>query len=53
MITRRDHLTTAKVDEMSVTVNESPIRYYTPGGGGGTPRMKGVGILVGNFELNS
>ena len=34
MITRRDHLTTAKVDEMSVTVNESPIRYYTPGGGG-------------------
>ena len=51
MITRRDHLTTAKVDEMSVTVNESPIRYYTPGGG--TPHMKGVGILVGNFELNS
>ena len=29
MITRRDHLTTAKVDEMSVTVNESPIQYYT------------------------
>ena len=21
------------------------------GGGGGTPRMKGVGMLVGNFEL--
>ena len=21
-------------------------------GGGGTPHMKGVGILVGNFELN-
>ena len=46
MITRRDHLTTAKVDEMSVTVNESPIRYYTPGGGnsayerGGDTRRK-------------
>ena len=24
-----------------------------PGGGGGTPHMKGVGMLVGNFELNS
>ena len=22
------------------------------GGGGGTPQMKGVGMLVGNFELN-
>ena len=22
------------------------------GGGGGTPHMKGVGMLVGNFELN-
>ena len=22
-------------------------------GGGGTPHMKGVGMLVGNFELNS
>ena len=21
-------------------------------GGGGTPHMKGVGMLVGNFELN-
>ena len=23
-----------------------------PGGGGGTPHMKGVGMLVENFELN-
>ena len=23
-----------------------------PGGGGGTPHMKGVGMLVGNCELN-
>ena len=23
-----------------------------PGGGGGTPHMKGVGMLGGNFELN-
>ena len=23
-----------------------------PGGGGGTPHMKGVGMLVGYFELN-
>ena len=22
------------------------------GGGGGTPHMKGVGMIVGNFELN-
>ena len=22
------------------------------GGGGGTPHMKGMGMLVGNFELN-
>ena len=43
MITRRDHLTTAKVDEMSVTVNESPIRYYTPGGGGELRVWKGWG----------
>ena len=41
MITRRDHLTTAKVDEMSVTVNESPIRYYTPGGGGNPAYERG------------
>ena len=25
---------------------------HGPGGGGGTPHMKGVGMLVGNFELN-
>ena len=24
----------------------------SPGGGGGTPHMKAVGMLVGNFELN-
>ena len=41
MITRRDHLTTAKVDEMSVTVNKSPIRYYTPGGGGNSAYERG------------
>ena len=27
-------------------------RAYNPGGGGGTLHMKGVGMLVGNFELN-
>ena len=26
--------------------------FLTLGGGGGTPHMKGVGMLVGNFELN-
>ena len=26
--------------------------YPTGGGGGGTPHMKGMGMLVGNFELN-
>ena len=25
--------------------------FVLPGGGGGTPHMKGVGMLVGNFEL--
>ena len=53
MITWRDYLTTATVDEMSVSVNESPIQYYAPGGVGWTPHMKGLGMLVGNFELNS
>ena len=37
-------------------VNKSPIRYGFRAGakppGGGTPHMKGVGMLVGNFELN-
>ena len=27
-------------------------RCFKPGRGGGTPHMKGVGMLVGNFELN-
>ena len=27
-------------------------RYLRPRGGGETPHMKGVGVLVGNFELN-
>ena len=27
--------------------------FFTLGGGEGTPHMKGVGMLVGNFELNS
>ena len=26
--------------------------YSFPGGGGGTPHMKGVGLLVENFKLN-
>ena len=26
--------------------------YQIPPGGEGTPHMKGVGMLVGNFELN-
>ena len=26
--------------------------FNPPGGGGGTPQMKGVGMLVRNFELN-
>ena len=25
---------------------------FLPGGGGGTPHMKGVWMLVGNFELD-
>ena len=25
---------------------------FNPPGAGGTPQMKGVGMLVGNFELN-
>ena len=37
-------------------VNKSPIRYGFRVGakplGGGTLHMKGVGMLVGNFELN-
>ena len=32
------------------------LKYFqapaTPGGGGGKPHMKGVGMLVGKFELN-
>ena len=27
-------------------------QYTVSPGGGGTPHLKGVGILVGNFELN-
>ena len=26
--------------------------YPLPGGGGGTPQMKVVGMQIGNFELN-
>ena len=28
------------------------IESYPTGGGGGTPHMKGMGMLVGNFESN-
>ena len=28
------------------------VLLVTPGDGGGTPHMKGVRMLVGNFELN-
>ena len=44
----------------SITLTGHPINpdtSYGPlspeGGGGGTLHMKGVGMLVGNFELNS
>ena len=33
-------------------VQETIRGYENPGGGGGTPHMKGVEMLVGNFELN-
>ena len=29
------------------------VRHSGGGGGLGTPHMKGVGMLVGNFELNA
>ena len=31
---------------------QSHIKDQSPGGGGGTSHMKGVGMLVRNFELN-
>ena len=35
----------------SLSINYTPYKY--PGGrGGGTPHMKGVGMLIGNSELN-
>ena len=33
-------------------VNHKSLLLKAPRGGGGTPHMKGVGMLVGNFELN-
>ena len=41
-------ITTAQVVQTSVTFNnKNPIQDYLPrGGGGGTPYMKGVGMLV-------
>ena len=35
-----------------VEMNGKMVARFNPGGGGGTPHMKGVGMLVGNFELN-
>ena len=37
---------------MSASVKGKQKSRFNPGGGGGTPHMKGVGMLVGNFELN-
>ena len=34
-----------------VEMNGKMVARFNPGGGG-TPHMKGVGMLVGNFELN-
>ena len=33
----------------SLSINYAPYKY--PEGGGGTLHMKGVGMLIGNFEL--
>ena len=35
--------------QLSLPPYASPL----PGGEGGAPHMKGVGMLLGNFELNS
>ena len=42
---RRRHLCVGSVAVSRSCYDNSP-------GGGGTPHMKGVGMLVGNFELN-
>ena len=34
-----------------LTISRLLTRHFPPGGG--TPHMKGVGMLVGNFELNA
>ena len=35
-----------------IAVDTSLTRTPNPGGRGGTPQIEGVGMLVGNFELN-
>ena len=37
---------------MSASVKGKQKSRGSTRGGGGTPHMKGVGMLVGNFELN-
>ena len=47
---------TQQIKRKNNTFTERCVREYelqlSPGGGGGAPHMKGVGILVGNFKLN-
>ena len=37
---------------MSASVKGKQKSRFNPGGGGGPPHMKGVGMLIRNFELN-
>ena len=39
------------IDDQLINFLLNYIYMYTRGGGG-TPHMKGVGMLIGNFELN-
>ena len=41
-------------DQDRISIQKMQVKLLPPGGGtgGGTPHMKGVGMLVGNFELN-
>ena len=40
-------------DQHRICIQKMQVKLLSPGGGReGTPHMKGVGMLVGNFELN-
>ena len=41
-------------DQDRISIQKMQVKLLPPGGGAGeTPHMKEVGMLVGNFELNS